>query len=358
MRLTPLYGLVCLFAIIALMGCFLYRPATAGGNEPATADAQYAINGTAWINSQPLQLSDLKGKVVLVDFWEYTCINCIRTMPYVKEWWARYKDRGLVIIGVHTPEFEFAKKVENVQAAVKRFGITYPVVVDSEYRTWRAFGNNYWPREYLFDANGKLQHDHAGEGGYRETELAIQRLLAEAGQPGPWPEPMALVQPTDDTGRACHRITPETYLGYSRGTAGNSGGLRDDQTADYRLPAQPGEDSWALEGSWLSAREYVSPAGEGAKLALKYGAAQVYLVAHAAPGPPQKLYVSQDGAPATKTAGTDLKADEHGRTYILVDADRMYRLVDNGKWGTHDLTLTAADRGLELYSFTFGTSCE
>ena len=147
MRLTALYALAGLVAIIALVGCLARRPATAGGADPATADARYAINGIAWINSPPLQLSDLKGKVVLVDFWECTCINCIRTMPYVKEWWARYKDRGLVIIGVHTPEFEFAKKVENVQGAVNRFGITYPVVVDSEYRTWRAFGNNYWPHE-------------------------------------------------------------------------------------------------------------------------------------------------------------------------------------------------------------------
>ena len=358
MRLTPLYALLCLIAIVTLVGCFLHRPATAGGNDPAMADAQYAINGVKWINSPPMQLSDLKGKVVLVDFWEYTCVNCIRTMPYVKEWWARYKDRGLVIIGVHTPEFDFAKKVENVQAAVKRFGITYPVVVDSEYRTWRAFNNDYWPHHFLFDASGKLQHEQIGEGGYRETELAIQKLLAEAGQPGPWPEPMALVRPTDDTGRACHRITPETYMGYTRGTAGNSGGLRSDKIADYQLPAKLSDDGWALDGPWLSANEYVSPASEGAKLALKYNAAQVYLVAHAALGPAQKLYVAQDGAPISKTAGTDLKADERGGTYILVDASRMYTLVDNGAWGPHELTLTSAGRGLELYSFTFGTSCE
>jgi thiol-disulfide isomerase/thioredoxin len=348
-------------AAVAVAGVLVHvlvgsaRATDEGGGD---MNARYVIDGTAWINSPPLKLSDLKGKVVLVDFWEYTCINCIRTLPYVKGWWARYRDKGLVIIGVHSPEFAFGKKLENVQEAVKRFGITYPVVLDNDYNTWRSFGNNFWPHEYLFDATGRLRHEQIGEGGYQETEKAIQTLLTEAGATGPWLDPISPVRAMDKPGSVCYRTTPETYLGYFRGTVGNASGLAHDQIVEYRAPNALSDDHWYLDGPWLSARESVSAGAEGARLVLRYTAAQVYLVMHAPISGAQKVYVGIGDGTALQTTGTDLQTDEQGRTYINVDANRMYTVVDNAAPGTHDLILTAAGPGVEMFAFTFGASCQ
>ena len=176
---------------------------------------------------------DLKGKVVLVDFWDYTCVNCIRTLPYLKEWYSKYKDDGLVILGVHSPEFEFAKRRENVVEALNKSGIDYPVVMDNDFKIWTLFGNQYWPAKYLFDEDGTLRYVHFGEGGYGNFEEAIQKLLKEANPNVKLPAIMAPVRATDVPGAVCYRTTAETYLGYERGSIGNKEGYSQGKVVSY-----------------------------------------------------------------------------------------------------------------------------
>jgi cytochrome c biogenesis protein CcdA/thiol-disulfide isomerase/thioredoxin len=277
-----------------------------------------------WLNTDnPVSLKDLKGKVVLVDFWTYTCINCIRTLPHVTNWYDKYKDDGFVVIGVHTPEFEFEKDTKNVTEAIKKFNIHYPVAQDNEYLTWRAYSNRYWPAEYLIDAKGNIRRFHFGEGEYDKTEMAIQKLLEEAGS---GVESSVTAMP-DQT--PLQRISPETYLGGARG--GFNPNLK-------------------LEGDWNTESEY-SESGESSTITYNFTASKVYLVLRPGGSLQNKVKVYLDDKLIDASiAGTDVNG-----SLITVDTDRLYNIVDlGGKTENHVLKLEFENAGIKAFAFTFG----
>lgn len=317
------------------------------------------IHGDHWFNSPPLSPAQLAGKVVLVDFWEYTCINCQRTLPYVKSWHERYHDQGLVIIGVHTPEFEFGKKVENISRAVKELGIKYPVVMDNEYEIWNTFNNSYWPRKYLFDAKGKLRYDHAGEGEYAETEAQIQKLLHELHPSAHFTKPLKALTREDTPGAVCYPATAELYAGYVRGRLGNREGYKPEQTVNFKDPGNHLDGLIYANGPWVNERQalrHAQPSGElNDYILIKYHAIEVNAVMKPEGEPKFRVVVLQDGKPlAQDDKGEDIRYDEHGQSYVQVDEPRMYRIAYNKKYGKHELKLTSTSPGFALYSYTFG----
>lgn len=333
-----------------------------GHSEAAGKAAPDLAGGVAWINSPPLTIAQLKGKVVLVDFWEYTCVNCLRTLPYLKEWQRRYKDDGLVIIGVHTPEFAFAAEPDNVKRAAKDLGIEYPVAVDSNYRIWKAYDNHYWPHHFLIDRRGVIREDHVGEGGYGLTELRIQQLLRDGEPNAVFPAVMTAVRPEDKPGAVCYPTTGETYVGYGRGELGNSGGYTQDRPAAYQDPGTHLDGVIYAQGEWIanpeSMRHGRSDPSIADYLALRYHATEVNAVMKSAAATPYRVYLTQDGKPLDpQDAGKNVKFDEGARSYVEVGASRMYYLVHNRKHGGHDLRLSSPSEDFDLYAFTFG-SCE
>lgn len=331
-----------------------------------------SIEAMHWFNTG--DTLNLKGKVVLVDFWDYTCVNCIRTLPYLKEWYGRYKDAGLVILGVHSPEFEFAKKRENVMAAIQKFEIDYPVVMDNEFKIWDRFGNQYWPAKYLFDKGGTLRYIHFGEGGYGEFETMVQKLLEEANPDAKLPAVMEPIRATDVPGAVCYLTTPETYLGYARGSIGNKEGYSHNETVSYSEPGSIDKDKFYLVGKWDIEQQFVRyVGGDGlgdsissrGKLIINYIAAEANLVIrpdfNSNPGrhDPFRVYVYQDGKPVAKEDwSSDLRGDSDGRTYVTVDAARMYYIIKNKNYGRHILTLQTTSDEFAAYAFTFVTACQ
>jgi thiol-disulfide isomerase/thioredoxin len=315
--------------------------------------------GVAWLNSPPLTLKQLRGKVVLVDFWEYTCVNCIRTLPYVREWDQRYRDKGLVVIGVHTPEFAFAKQVRNVRKAAAGFGLKYPIAVDSDYKIWNAYHNQYWPAKYLIDKAGIIRATHFGEGDYGNTEAKIQALLKEIDPGMALPAVLEPLRPEDSDGAVCYPSTPELYAGSLRGDLGSP--LTGHGGTLYQDPSEHEDGILYPQGAWVQGPESLLHARQTASpqdyVALKYHALGVNAVLKPERGKPIRLEVEQDGKPvAPADRGEDLRYDSAGHSYVMVDQPRMYRLVKNAKFGTHEIKLLAADEGLGLYSYTF-TSC-
>ncbi|MGH8011152.1 MAG: redoxin domain-containing protein [Candidatus Binataceae bacterium] len=320
-----------------------------------------------WLNSPPLTLRKLRGEVVLIDFWDYTCINCIRTFPYLRRWHTLYHPLGLEVIGVHTPEFAFAKNVNNAKDAVKRFGFTFPIAVDNGYKVWDAFHNQAWPADYLIDKDGRIAAVHIGEGDYGDFELEIQKLLKEANPKLNFAAAKYQIPKqefADMFGGVCHRSTPETYLGYARGLNNdNPGGEDRTQAVHYVAPSDLPIDQFALNGDWLAGPEFVRHLGSTNALddsvALHYQANSVYLVAGSDNGKPHPLYVTQDGKPLPANAlGVDVKVDQQGRTYIMLNGKRMYYVVNSPVFGQHTLRLYATTPNVSLYSFTFGNNCE
>ena len=325
--------------------------------------------GQMWVNSPPLTMRSLRGGVVLVDFWDYTCVNCIRTLPYVAEWHRRYSDKGLTILGVHTPEFSFAHTRDFVAAAIERCGIGYPVVMDNAYMIWQAFANKCWPAKYLVDKDGYMRFLHHGEGEYQATEQAIQTLLREfdpSVELGPLMEP---VRDTDRPGAACYRTTPELYLGHQRGRIGNAGGFQcPDQPVpgEYKLPEKIAANVSYLSGPWQSGAESIrsasgaseasaEAAGEPAGLLVFYMAKEVNLVM-APNGRAQTAQILQDGQPLPREdAGEDVRHTESGESIVHVDLPRMYNLVRNAEIGQHLLQVVTREEGLECFAFTFVT---
>jgi hypothetical protein len=300
---------------------------------------------------------------VLIDFWEYSCVNCIRTGPYVRTWWDRYATDGLIIIGVHTPEFEFGKQLENVQRAVKEEGIKYPVVLDNKYAIWQAYNNSYWPAQYLFDTRGNLRYTAFGEGKYDVTESNLQKLLKEAGVRGAFPAPLGPLIPSHREGAVCLPSTDETYVGYARALPGNPGGFTHDADHTYKFPATFEAGKVYLDGSWYDSNESASASGQGDEhpaLGLQFTAAEVNLVM----APPLvgegQAQLLLDGRPLTKQeAGADVQPGPHGESLVQVDEPRMYRLYGPGApYGTHRLVIKALSQGLVVYVFTFGTECK
>jgi cytochrome c biogenesis protein CcdA/thiol-disulfide isomerase/thioredoxin len=301
------------------------------------------VAGGPWFNTSgqsELSLAGLRGKVVLVDFWTYSCVNCVRTIPYLQAWYGAYRDLGLVILGVHTPEFEFEKKTANLERAIRELGVSWPVVQDNDYTQWRAYGNHYWPAHYLIDASGHLRYVHYGEGRYEESERVIRRLLREAGaNPG-----RALSQREP---RLAAR-TPETYLGWDRTTGFVS--TRQpllEQVAEYQLGDVPGNGEWALSGSWVIDGSYVESSGSpgGSELQLGFNARKVYLVIEPQE-PGGSVEVRVDGRIAGDTA--DVRAG-----VLSPQNSRLYQLVDLSSAGDHLLELRVEGK-MRLFAFTFG----
>lgn len=317
--------------------------------------------GRVWLNSTPLSFRQLRGRVVLVDFWDYTCVNCIRTLPYVQAWHERYRDKGLTVIGVHTPEFTFAQYESNVERGIREFGLTYPIVIDSNREIWKAFATRYWPTKYLLDKDGYLRWGHFGEGGYAECEQVVQELLREVDPAIDLPALMEPVRGEDHAGAVCYRPTGELYLGNRRGRIGNEGGFKEDQIADYAFAGSLEENFFYACGRWASTAEYFEAVEAGEhSIRLKYEAAAVNLVMacpHAASG---EVVILQDGKPLARhqaTRDTRFRGAAHGKeeSYVVVDSARMYFLVDNHDFGTHELELRCSE-GVAAFAFTF-TSC-
>jgi cytochrome c biogenesis protein CcdA/thiol-disulfide isomerase/thioredoxin len=296
-----------------------------------------------WFNTpggKPLTLRGLRGRVVLVDFWTYTCINCIRTLPYLEAWDQRYRKDGLTIVGVHSPEFPFEREASNVEAAIKAEGIRYPVVQDNELGTWSAYGNQYWPAEYFIDARGDVRYVHFGEGEYGEKEQVIRELLAEAGdRVGKGMSGAHGLQPSAGV------TTPETYLGDYRAERFTnpelSPGLH-----DFKAPRRLPPNEWAFRGRWRE--EFHSATAAGGLLELNFGARHVYLVLGTANGRPRRVKVLLDGKPIGSAAGADVRGG-----VVTVKGQRLYELVDLPRVGHHILKLEP-EAGVQGYAFTFG----
>ena len=312
--------------------------------------------GRVWLNSPPLNMRQLRGRAVLVDFWDYTCVNCIRTLPYIQAWHEKYKELGLTVIGVHTPEFTFAQYESNVERGVREFGLTYPIVIDSDFELFKLFANRAWPSKYLIDKDGYLRYMHMGEGGYSECETIIQELLREI-QPGiELPPIMSPVRAEDGPGAVCYIATPELYLGHRRGRIGNESGFLEDRTAEYSFAGEPQENVFHAFGRWHSSAEYFESAGEGDdRIVIKYEAASVNLVLSSNRTPTAEVRITQDGQPLTEANKTSETLFRDGQSNIVVDRARMYALVDNHDFSSHVLELTFAP-GAAAYAFTF-TSC-
>ena len=298
-----------------------------------------------WFNTPdgaPLSMASLRGKVVLIDFWTYSCINCIRTQPYLKALYAKYHEKGLEIVGVHTPEFPFEKDAGNVEDAVKAAGLDYPVVQDNDYTVWNSYANQYWPAEYFVDADGNVRYAHFGEGDYDHKEEVVRSLLAEAGRdPGAGKDDADRNVTTVSSGVT----TPESYLGSAR-AQNFADGMILDGPRDFGKLEKPGPDQLSYGGKWLISPDIATSAG--GKLGLNFGARRVYLVL-GSPAGPEQVKVMLDGRPITAAdAGKDVKNSSAG-----IDGQRLYSLVDLPKAGRHQLTLTLPS-GVQGYAFTFG----
>ncbi len=313
--------------------------------------------GLKWLNSDPLTMKRLVGKIVIIDFWTYSCVNCIRTIPYLKKWNDLYKKNGLVLIGVHTPEFGFEKDLENLKTAVSKFGINYPIVADPDYKIWNAYTNRWWPRTFLIDHKGSIVYDHIGEGGYAETETAIQRALTNIGQSDLPP----IKSDKLIGGGICYRTTPEIYLGFLRGRYGNALDLLPNKEHVFTDEGDYDEDLVYLHGHWKvngENIEHVRAMGTPIDyLALKYSAFSLNLVAGSLNKKPQELVVELDGRPILQDmAGEDLIIED-GISKVIVNEYRMYKVLKSNAYHKGILKIKTASGGLSLFAITFG-GCE
>jgi thiol-disulfide isomerase/thioredoxin len=326
------------------------------GNGPVANQSGLASLERAdeWLNSPPLTASALRGKVVLVDFWTYTCINWLRTLPYVRAWAEKYKDKGLVVIGVHTPEFRFEKNIGNVRREVKALRVDYPVAVDSEYVIWRAFNNNYWPALYFIDAQGRVRHHHFGEGSYEQSEMVIQRLLAEAGAGGIADDLVSVDALGFEAAADWASLkSPENYVGYGRteGFASADGAVRD-KPHMYKVPAQLRLNNWAVSGDWTIKSDAVELNKPNGRIAYRFHARDLNLVmGPAAPRTSVKFRVLIDGQPPGAAHGIDV--DEQGNG--TVTEQRLHQLIRQPKpVADRQFEIEFADPSVEVFCFTFG----
>ncbi|MGY4724654.1 cytochrome c biogenesis protein DipZ [Burkholderia pyrrocinia] len=342
--------------------------ATAGSAMMRAADVKPSalpVEGTLpsldgavqWLNSPPLTAAGLRGKVVLVDFWTYSCINCLRTLPYTNAWARKYAPYGLVVIGVHAPEFAFERDIGNVKKAVHDLGIDYPVAIDNGYSIWRAFGNEYWPAHYFIDAQGRIRHHHFGEGEYAQSERAIQSLLAEAGHPEALNVPLGLAgAPAKGALAAADTAdvrSPETYVGYARAEDFSSpGGVVRDTAHRYDAPARPGLNDWGLAGTWQVGAERASLAAPSGRIVYRFHARDLHLVlGPGANGQPVRFRVTLDGAAPGAAHGADVDAQGYG----TVTGQRLYQLVRQpGAIADRTFAIEFLDPGVDAYAFTFG----
>jgi cytochrome c biogenesis protein CcdA/thiol-disulfide isomerase/thioredoxin len=329
--------------------------------KPSGQDEELPVEGPApsfagaveWLNSKPLTAEDLKGKVVLVDFWTYSCINCLRAIPYVRAWAEKYRDHGLVVIGVHAPEFAFERNVDNVKKAIATLGIKYPVAIDNDYKIWRAFENEYWPAHYFIDAKGQIRHHHFGEGEYDESERVIQKLLAEAGDSH---VPAGIVAVNASGAEAAADTSevksPETYFGYDRiDHFVSPGGVEQDKSHVYAA-GEMNLNDWSLVGNWTISGERASLDQKDGSIVYRFHARDLHLVlGPSADGSPVRFRVTIDGAAPGAAHGMDADSEGQG----VVTAQRLYQLVrDPGTVADHTFEIRFLDLGVQAYAFTFG----
>lgn len=314
----------------------------------AEAPLNSLASAGAWLNSPPLAAEQLRGKVVLVDFWTYSCINCLRTLPYLNAWAQKYGPQGLVVIGVHAPEFAFEKQHDNVRRAVERLKLGYPIAIDSDFKVWRAFGNQAWPTFHVVDARGRVRHQQVGEGGYEETERLIQKLLTEAGA-----APSAGMARVAGTGVGlapdlANVRSGETYLGYQHG---EGRGILPDRPRRYEA-GSPRLNEWALAGDWTVRPEYAEVSGDDGGVVLRFYARDLHLVmGPGADGRPLRFRVTVDGQPPGPDAGVDVDAHGDGE----IQAVRLYQLVrQRGPVRERCFEIRFLSPGARAYAFTFG----
>ena len=360
---TLIIGGMVLLGMLGAGLVLVLQPQSAGSTAPKAslgAKQPYAeiANPSGFLNTPPsgsgqagpITIGELVGKkVILVDFMTYSCINCQRTFPHVRNWYEKYKDKGLEIVGIHTPEFAFEKDINNVRIAMKEARITYPVVLDNDYGTWRAWGNQYWPRKYLIDINGNVVYDHIGEGAYEETEMKIRELLEERasvlGENKVGMDKELAVSNVPIERNVAQ--SPETYFGSSRNEyfANGTSGRQGEQT--FSLPQTPSRNSLYLGGSWNIMPEYAESVS-GGSVVYKYNAKEVYIVADA--DTPMEIEVLQDGKPIGTSRGADV--DTEG--FVMIKESRLYKLIRNATPGEHVLELKVGGKGIRFYAFTFG----
>jgi len=344
------------YMVLAALFAGFTGAAHISGGGPFSAERKLpSFSGaTGWLNSQPLTESSLRGKVVLVEFWTYTCVNWRRTLPYVRAWAEKYKDQGLVVIGVHTPEFSFEKNAANVKWAVKDMKIGFPVAIDNDYAVWRAFGNEYWPALYFIDAKGHIRHTHFGEGSYDQSEKVIQQLLGEAGVKGV-SDQLTPVDPTGAETAADWRTlqSSENYLGYERtANFASPGGAVADQQGQYATPARLRLNQWALIGSWTMGKEADVVNDRNGKLRYRWHARDVNLImGPEVPGASVRFRVLIDGKAPGAAHGNDV--DEEG--YGTIKEQRMYQLIrQHSTIIDREFEIEFPDAGAAVFDFTFG----
>jgi thiol-disulfide isomerase/thioredoxin len=337
-----------------LLGRLVQRLAGDDAELPVEGHLASFEGATGWLNSEPLTPQGLRGQVVLVDFWTYTCINWLRTLPYVRAWAAKYRDQGLIVVGVHTPEFGFERDVDNIIAQSRVLGVEYPIAIDSDYGVWQAFANHFWPAVYLADAEGRIRFHHFGESEYAMTEMAIQQLLLEAGARDV-DQTLVSVDPRGlevaaDYGRL---RSPETYLGYLQASGfASPDGLREDQPRDYTAPSRLSLNNWAPTGTWTITDRAALLAEPGGRIAFRFEARDVNLVMGPAKrGTTSRFRVYLDGQPATTAHGTDVDVKAEG----TVTEQRTYQLIRQpADFGERTFEIEFLDAGVEAYCFTFG----
>jgi thiol-disulfide isomerase/thioredoxin len=340
-------------AQLGIVGCAKAQSAAATrlheeGEFPSLGGA------TGWLNSQPLTVAGLRGKIVLIDFWTYTCVNWRRTLPYVRAWAEKYKDHGLVVISVHTPEFSFEHNVDNVRWAVKNMKIDYPIAIDSNFAIWRAFENEYWPAHYFIDAKGHIRHHQFGEGEYQQSEAVLQQLLTEAGIGGFSRAPVSVAAYGAEV--AADRVSlrsPETYVGYQQTeNFASSGGAARNKSHVYGLPDGLSLNHWALAGNWTVGKEAVALNQPSGRIAYRFHARDVNLVmGPAARGTSVRFRVLIDGHPPNDAHGVDVDTQGNG----TVVEQRLYQLIRQPQLIVdRQFEIQFLDSGAEAFDFTFG----
>ena len=321
---------------------------------PIEGDFPSLSGATQWLNSEPLAPAHLRGKVVLVDFWTYTCINWLRTLPYVRAWAEKYKDPGLVVIGVHTPEFPFERDLDNVRRAAQEMTVDYPIAIDNDYAIWHAFNNHYWPALYFIDAQGHIRHHQFGEGDYDQSERVLQRLLVDAGNKNVNDALVTVATSGIEAAADWSSLrSEENYLGYDRteNFALSSGPVRD-KAHIYALPTRLGLNQWALSGNWTTGARAAVLNEAGGRIAYRFHARDLHVVlAPAADGHPIRFRVELDGVSPGVDHGSDVDADGQG----ILKQPRLYQLIRQaGPVVDRTFEIEFVDPGVRAYAFTFG----
>jgi thiol-disulfide isomerase/thioredoxin len=339
---------------LGMISCNTQNSTSATAELPIEGELPSLVGAIAWLNSQPLTVDGLRGKVVLINFWTYTCINWLRQLPYVRAWAEKYKDRGLIVIGVHTPEFEFEKNIDNVRRASTEMRIHYPIAVDNDYAVWRAFENHYWPALYFIDTQGRIRHHQFGEGKYEQSERVIQQLLSESGT-GRVGQGIVKVEARGFEAAADWNSlkSPENYLGYERTeNFASSGSAVLNKPRLYTAPAQLQRNQWALSGDWTIGRQTIVLNQSGGRIAYRFHARDLHLVMGPAErGTSVRFRVFVDGQPAVAVRGLDVDVRGEG----TATEQRLYQLVRQPKPITErQFEIEFLDAGVEAFAFTFG----